>query len=269
MKHKLSPLIDCDSLVYAVGFASDTAKDDDGNPIDEPLSHCLHSLKLALINIVDLFEGEARVFIQGQGNYRDRIATIQPYKGNRDPSKRPRYFDEIREYLVDYWGAEKVEGKETDDMVSTLQWAAKDRSTAIVSQDKDLRNTPGWHYHYRKKELTYVTLAEANKNFWLQVLTGDQTDNVRGVPKVGPKTAEKILHGITDWCDLHNAVWKTYQSKGIGREEFHETASLVWMQREHMINYDGSKIEFGTESYEEDSEESVAPQGADENTTLA
>ena len=41
------------------------------------------------------------------------------------------------------------------------------------------------------------------------------------------------------------------------------------MQREHMINYDGSKIEFGTESYEEDSEESVAPQGADEDTTLA
>ena len=41
------------------------------------------------------------------------------------------------------------------------------------------------------------------------------------------------------------------------------------MQREHMINYDGSKIEFGTESYEEGSEESVASQGADEDTTLA
>ena len=41
------------------------------------------------------------------------------------------------------------------------------------------------------------------------------------------------------------------------------------MQREYMINYDGSKIEFGTESYEEDNEESVASEGADENTTLA
>ena len=41
------------------------------------------------------------------------------------------------------------------------------------------------------------------------------------------------------------------------------------MMREHMINYDGSKIEFGTESYEEDYEESVPIEGADEDATLA
>ena len=120
-----------------------------------------------------------------------------------------------------------------------------------------------------KQEFVYVTLAEANKNFWLQVLTGDTTDNIQGIPKVGPKTAEKILHGISEWVDMYNAVLAAYKSKGLTREAFHENATLLWLMREPWVNYDGSKIEFGTESYEEDSEESVAPQGADEDSTVA
>jgi len=103
-----------------------------------------------------------RIFLQGGGNYRDRIATIQPYKGNRDPSARPKYFDEIRSYLVDFWGAEVITGMETDDACGIEQWKHKDRSTCIVSLDKDLDNIPGWHYNYVKDEFYYVTLAQAN-----------------------------------------------------------------------------------------------------------
>ena len=56
-----------------------------------------------------------RILLQGGGNYRDRIATILPYKGNRDPCKRPVYYDEMREYLIEYFGAELNTGMETDD----------------------------------------------------------------------------------------------------------------------------------------------------------
>ena len=45
------------------------------------------------------------------------------------------------------------------------------------------------------------------------------------------------------------------------------------MQREHMINYDGSKIEFGTESYEEGSEEvgeeTFSFEGTDEDPAIS
>lgn len=175
----------------------------------------------------------------------------------------------MREYLIEYFGAELITGMETDDACGIEQWANKDRSTCIVTMDKDLDMIPGWHYNYVKQEMYYVDLATANKKFWLQVLTGDQTDNIQGIPKVGPKTAEKILHGVDGWTDMYNTVAREYKNRGLTIKHFHENATLLWMQREYMINYDGGKIEFGTESYEEDNEESVASEGADENTTLA
>lgn len=256
MKSKLVPIVDADSMVYRCGFASDSSKDEHGNPIDEPLENCLHSVKLQIRGVLSKFElsESARILLQGPGNYRDRIATIQPYKGNRDPNARPRYYEEIRQYLQDFWGAEVISGMETDDACGIEQWRHKDRSTCIVSLDKDLDNIPGWHYNYVKDEFYYVTLAQANYNFWKQVLTGDSTDFVRGIPKVGPKTAEKILAGKEAWTDQYAAVKAAYASKGI-EHEFWENATLVWIQREEGINFDGRPIESATESNEEGSEE--------------
>lgn len=243
MRSKLVPIVDIDSVVYRCGYASDSNKDAEGNIIQEPLSYCLNSVKQSVASIMDVFEpsDRARIFLQGGGNYRDRVATIQPYKGNRDPAKRPTWYYEIREYLEEFCGAELVTGMETDDACGIEQWKHKDRSTCIVSIDKDLDMIPGWHYNYVKQEMYYVNLAEANKKFWLQVLTGDTTDNIRGIPKVGIKTAEKILSGITDWTDMHLAVKKAYADKGI-EHEMHENATLLWIQREHMINYNGEQI---------------------------
>ena len=243
-RSKLVPIIDVDSVVYRCGFASDASKDEMGNPIDEPLENCLHSVKLNLQSILDVFEttDKAKVFLQGSGNYRDRIATIQPYKGNRDPSKRPRYYDEIRTYLLDYWGAELVNKMETDDACGITQWKHRDKSTCIVTIDKDLDMIPGWHYNYVKKEMYWVDLATANKKFWTQVLTGDTTDNIRGIPKVGIKTAEKLLSNVESWVDMHGVVREAYARAGI-TDEFHENASLLWIMREPWIGYDGREID--------------------------
>lgn len=215
---------------------------------------------------MDAFEPseKARIFLQGGGNYRDRVATIQPYKGNRDPSKRPTWYHEIREYLQEFCNAELVTGMETDDACGIEQWKHKDRSTCIVSIDKDLLMIPGTHYNFVKQEFVYVTLAEANKRFWLQVLTGDTTDNIRGIPKVGIKTAEKILAGITDWTDMHLAVKKAYADRGI-EHEMHENATLLWIMREHMINYNGEQINVNDGSIGTNSEPSVGTESQEES----
>lgn len=243
---KLVPIIDADSIVYRCGFASDSNNDRTG----EPLSYCLHSVKESINRLVEKFEPSprTRVLLQGKGNYRDSIATILPYKGNRDPSKRPTWYDEIREYLVEYHGAELIHGMETDDAVGIEQWKHRNRSTCIVTIDKDLDCIPGWHYNYVREEFYDVSLAQANKNFWMQVLTGDTTDNIQGIPKVGPKTAQKILEGLVDWVDLHNAVLAAYESKGLTRADFHENATLLWIQREEGVNYDGNKFHVSGDS---------------------
>lgn len=233
----LSTLTDGDIIVYRVGFA---------NRDGEPLNYTLQSVKTVMESIRSTFKDapEHRVFLTGKGNYRDKLATIKVYKGNRDPNNKPEYYDEIRQYLIDFHGAEIVDGMEADDKMGIEQWKRKDRGTVIVGIDKDMKCIPGYHFNWVKGLFEYQTLAEANKMFWTQVLTGDTTDNIQGIPGVGAKGAAKILAGTDGtWTDMYARVLAAYEAKmgAAGMAAFHETASLVWIQREEGINYDGNK----------------------------
>lgn len=185
--------------------------------------------------------GEFHLFLTGGGNFREQLATIKPYKGNRDRSLRPYWYDTIREYLIDRWGAEVVEGMEADDAVAIVQWNAGDDSI-ICTIDKDLLNVPGHHYNYHTKEATYVTYEEATLNFYRQILTGDSTDNIPGCYRVGKARAEKLLPEYCDeylmWC----TVVEEYTANMLQYPEHHaphtdpvecatENARLVWMLR--------------------------------------
>lgn len=248
----LVPLIDADILVYRVGFAGSE---------DEPLSYKLQSCKTVLEAIYDTFPDapERKLYLTGRGNYRDNVSTTRIYKGNRDPANKPLYYDELKQYMIDYHGAVIVEGKEADDEIGTQQWAHKDRSTCTVTIDKDiLYGIPGWSFNWVKNEFHYQTLAEANRFFWTQVLAGDTTDNIQGIPKVGIKKAEKIL-AVTDgtWVDMQDRVMRAYEAYygADAPEVFREMATLVWIQREDNINYDGKPIVIKETSEEETSEE--------------
>lgn len=226
---RLTALVDFDSFIWRVGSVT----------ADEPVNYALHTAKQTLAPIYETF-GDVRLFLSGKTNFRYRVATIQEYKGNRVQEK-PLWFDELRQYVIDHHGATVSEGQEADDDIGIAQWAAKDRSTCIVSLDKDMRNIPGHHWHPLKQEYSYITLAEANKNFWTQVLTGDTADNIRGIPKVGPKTAAKILEGKESWVDLQQAVAQAYRNAGI-ENELDENAQLLWILREEGKTYDGNSI---------------------------
>lgn len=219
--------------MYRCGFASDSNNDKQG----EELSYCLHSVKMSLAGILDVFEptDKARLFLQGKGNYRDRLATIQPYKGNRDPSKRPRWFDEIREYMVDYHGAEVIEGQETDDALAQEQWKYPNRTTCIVTIDKDLLNgVPGWSYNYVKGVMKNTSLVEANAFLFRQMLEGDSADNIPGIKGIGPKTVDKLFKGKEhNINDLRALVQSQYQ-KFYGadwRAAYEEVGNLLWIRR--------------------------------------
>jgi 5''-3'' exonuclease (including N-terminal domain of PolI) len=228
-------MVDADIVVYRVGFA---------NRSGEPLSYTLQSVKTVMESIYNTFPDapERRVYLTGKDNFRDKLATIRVYKGNRDPLNKPEYYDEIRQYLIDYHGAEIIDGMEADDKLGIEQWKHKDRSTCIVGIDKDLLCIPGYHFNWVKSSMFYQTLAEANKMYWTQVITGDTTDNIQGIPGAGPKAADKIINASDGtWLDMHNRVLQAYETKfgGEGMKHFHENASLLWIQREEGINYDG------------------------------
>lgn len=256
---KLAPLCDVDSVVYSAGFSADaqvvkqymenTGCDKDkatelaGD--EDYLSYALANAKQMLQDNVKLFDkNKARFFLTGSGNYREEIATIAPYKGNRDSTHKPKYFRELREYIITQWNAEVIDGMEADDAVSIEQWKNRDLSTVIVGIDKDLRNCPGVHFNPRKGEVEFVSLADADKNFWFQVATGDSTDNIKGLHKIGIKTVEKEWEKHHDLEKLKDWIARMYdkQYRDEGPHAMHENATLCWIMREPWVNYDGSNL---------------------------
>ena len=114
--------------------------------------------------------------------------------------------------------------------------------STICSPDKDvLKQIEGIHYDYRwAKDGTmgrFVTTSrkDAEKFLWQQVLMGDSTDDIPGLPKVGEKTAIKILDaGIANKESYQSIVCNMYVeifgvSEGVSR--FAETFKLVYMLR--------------------------------------
>jgi 5'-3' exonuclease len=231
-------LVDADYLLYRIGFA---VKD------DEPVEYALATARASVHNIQEKFPDSDKtlLFLTGKGNFRDKVATHQIYKGNRDPANKPRLYDEIKEYLIKHQGAEIVTGMEAEDECGIRQYEAKDKSTVIVGVDKDLMCIPGWHYNPVKDLMVYQTLPEADAHFWLQVLMGDRVDNIRGIDKIGPKTAAKIIAACEgNIMTMREKALELYvkQHGNDGEAILDETAKLVWILRKRGETYDGSSI---------------------------
>lgn len=161
-----------------------------------------------------------RIFLTGKDNFR---YTIYPeYKAHR-PKEKPHWLQPIREYLVANFNAEVVNGQEADDALGINQTG----DSIICSIDKDLLQIPGRHYNFVKDEFTEVDDFQGIHHFYMQCLMGDRSDNIKGIPKVGPKNAEKILAGKLTEKELFDAVRDAYGND----EEFIMNARVLWIRR--------------------------------------
>jgi len=219
---KVKALIDGDILVYRIGFSVDDPEEEKfaisrmGHFIDGLLS----------VDGVDTYSG----YITGSSNYRSEISTENKYKGNRENARKPIHYDALREYLLDKWCFELIEGQEADDAIGIAVYDSPVDTTCVMSIDKDLNMLRGWHYNFVKEDLYYVTEEEAIKNFYIQILTGDRVDNIQGLKGIGPKKAEKILKDLVDEQDLFDAVLEAYEDD---IDTLTERAQLLWIRRKH------------------------------------
>ncbi len=242
-------VIDAEQMIYACGFASK----------GEPLSHTLKLIKNKIEEIIKHSGADTyQVYIEGKGNFREEIAFTKGYKANRKAEKPPT-FEDCKEYMRNVWGAIEVEGMETDDQVSILlyeNFALGLQDVILSSPDKDLKNTPGWHYYPATKEKVWISENQAMRHFCFQLLTGDGVDNIPGLPYTSANTravygirktkgcgkvsAKKILAESATWEIALEDVVVAYLSWGEEEgmsevqtlEYFMEQARLLWMVRE-------------------------------------
>ena len=205
----------------------------------EPLAHALHNVGTILTNTIEMCgstKKDTTVWLSGpsEENFRKQLATIKPYKGNRKDAWRPSYEAEIKDYIVRKWNGVVTKGQEADDAMGIAQCALPFGTSCIVTNDKDLDMIPGLHYNFVKDEKYVVDDATAAWLFWSQMLKGDTTDNIPGVPGIGEKKAyDELVEVWDDEPAMRERVWALYV-QGYGWAAYPalvENGRLLWIRR--------------------------------------
>ena len=160
-------LVDLDILCYEMG----SAVDEDGLPLSWPL---VQSRVDSRINqILEAVEADGwQGFLTGRGNFRDEVATILPYKGQRKRHERPFWFQGVYQYLEQERGAHVVTGREADDLIVELGHDEDD--VIMCSRDKDLMQAPGWHYMWKFHNSKDSVYEDLPKRFWPALRKSEQ-----------------------------------------------------------------------------------------------
>lgn len=233
-------LIDLDPLPYAYGGLTF----EDGELMPDSLLQRKVDEKIK--SIVDNAEATSWVgyLTDSSSNFRNHVATILPYKGNRSGNPKPPKWDMLRQYLLDTYPdqVKEIVGYEADDQLSIDQYedqascdcAMGEAQTIICTIDKDLQMVPGWHYNWQHDEKKFVTEIEGLQFFYKQLLTGDMTDNIKGLYGVGPKsTLVKKLDDLYTEEEMFNHVFSAYQDRfgSYAKQFIIENGRLLWMLR--------------------------------------
>ena len=217
--------------------------------VPDPIDHVLHSAKLMLNKAADRVEKKwgmevsSLILLDGPGNFREKVATIKPYKGNRT-TPRPVYYQEIREYLMTKHGASLVYDEETDDRLAQLATSSLRRGgrPVICCVDKDLLQVPGWHFN-PNKGFKKISPEEGELRLYRQAATGDTVDNIGGAYKVGPAKAKEAITERMSEAEKWTVLVSLYRESinkhgpepygGLSAEEAAlENMRLVYLKRE-------------------------------------
>jgi DNA polymerase-1 len=166
--------------------------------------------------------------LSGDNLYRKEVAPY--YKANRKGIRKPMLLKFAKNYLAEHYNGRVEDRLEADDLLGIL--GSRDKNTVIWSADKDLLTIPA--YHLLDGKVVEVDEDTADYNFLYQTLVGDSTDNYKGCPTVGAKTAAKLLLD-------KGATWETvvavFESKGLSEAVAIENARLARILRDGEYNF--------------------------------
>lgn len=261
LNEKRIALIDLDIFRYRYGFKAQRWVESE-IPAEaptlfvDPEYEVVGAIKSGIRKILDRTGAtDWKGYLTGEGNFRYEVDP--EYKANRKDFQKPYHYQNITNFLVQVLEAEVINGMEADDAIAIeatkmlkLRGELPGRDDCdlnplcpepiIVTIDKDIDQVQGWHYDFKNDKLYYVTPEEAEYNFWFQMLTGDRIDNVKGVPGIGPKKAEKILvHAFPASYESivkgqYLMYWQIHDTSDAERyiKEFEKNYNLLWLRRE-------------------------------------
>ena len=235
-------VIDGNSLMHRAYHAvPPTMNAPDGTPTNAVFGFCS-----MLFKFIEVARPDGIVCAFDAGKPQFRIEALEQYKAQRPPMD-----DELRcqfpviESLLESMNIPvvKVQGWEGDDILGTV--AARDEArgyeTLLVSGDKDVNQlvTDLTHVVTTKKGITDVVIYDPETVKEKYGITpaqfpdylgfmGDSSDNIPGVPGIGPKSAQKLLDQFGSMEGVYENLDKL---KGKQLENIRDNRELAFLSR--------------------------------------
>jgi 5'-3' exonuclease len=223
-------IIDADYIIYKVCYITNEES----------------SVKLLVGNIIKTLLNEVKcthyVAVLTKSNFRTKINSS--YKANR-PDK-PLLHKAVFDCIINDYNGFYEDLLEADDVCAILHTRLGDMSL-LISPDKDLRTVTGLIYDPNKKQyhvvddLGYLRLSDDRKKllgcglklFYAQMIMGDMTDGVKGLPKLGLIASYNLLNELDSIQDLHSTVFNKYIEiyGNNARIEFMTNFNMLWIIR--------------------------------------
>ncbi len=239
---KTIAVIDGNSLMHRAYHAvPPTMNAPDGTPTNAVFGFCS-----MLFKFIEMAQPDGIVCAFDAGKPQFRIEALEQYKAQRPPMD-----DELRcqfpiiESLLESMNIPvvKVKGWEGDDILGTV--AARDEAkgyqTLLVSGDKDVNQlvTDLTHVVTTKKGITDVVIYDPEMVEEKYGITpsqfpdylgfmGDSSDNIPGVPGIGPKSAQKLL---SQYGSMEGVYENLDKLKGKQLENIRDNRELAFLSR--------------------------------------
>jgi hypothetical protein len=204
-------LIDGDSIAYILGWNFRDMLD------DENLMQ--YSIDNFVKSIFEVLEATHYIgALSSNPTFRHDVYRYAKYKGTRgqehDAIKRWKPF--INNHLREDWGFVSIKALEADDIVGYHSYNDALGERIVCSPDKDLAQLPGKLYNYQTGVMTTIDNQSAEENHRVLMVCGDITDNIKGIPGLGPAKLKK-KDGMSVY-DMYVEYFGTYYGTIIHEE---------------------------------------------------
>ena len=214
-------LIDADMLLYRIMTACEIEVFPEPDVVCRwaPLDEVREQWGKKIDEMRELLQADYYHFCwTGSSAFRRRL--LPEYKQNRAGKLKPMGWKPMKAELLQEDASLQHDEIEADDWLGILatnpEWV--EGEAIIMSGDKDLDQIPGlhwWPWKENEDDMAWnVTPEEAVRQFYIQTLTGDSSDNIKGCPGVGPVKANKLVDtmDLSDEQDCWNIVRASYRA---------------------------------------------------------
>lgn len=244
-------IVDGDLVIYKIASSLEEPIDwgDDVWTLHSDLGKGKTLLQQTINHYKDKTKSKEVVFaFSDKNNYRKDLD--KDYKSFRKKIRKPICYAPLRKWVQNNYNFYTIPTLEGDDVIGILATQFYKTNNVIVSGDKDMRTIPSWHCFIGDDQLEYVDEQQADKNFCLQVLTGDQADGYKGCVGVGHVKANRLLHDKFTINDMWEAVIQEYERNKQSFEDAYHQARLARILRKGEYDFATRKPKLWSFQYE-------------------